>query len=624
MDSLIPNIFITKKEDQYSLIKYLLICIETYLTTKYLNWPFSFIWQLLFIFISCILYKKTYNLKNNNKIENIILLIIAIIGTSNIVISSHIYVTSRYDGTLADNYILPFYLIDYISAIFITSGLFRLISQTYKIIKNTTLGNKSSQIKIYNFKITKKTIQSIIYYAVILFIMWMPYLLIYYPGFLFGDTLGSIEQGLHISPFNNHHPFFYTLFITYCIKITQFFGAEDCTLGCALYCVIQMIFLSLIYSYYIVWLKNKFNLHKITFYILIFIFGSTTYIANYSIAMWKDPIFTASLIGLTIQLYQFIDSQGKVIHSKMWIILTSFLTVVSIFSRNNGLYIIIFVSFWIVLLLIKNKILKNIQIMKPLRNLLILFITIILFSQLITGPVYKKYNIKGEKIESVGIFMNQMARVAAYNGEMSSSDKKYMDAILPINQYKDKYRPCCIDMLKWDSQFNAKIIEKDFFKHWLSMFIKNPRTYFDAWVLQTYGFWTLNANDIMLSIANIHSGQPRNIHPEYVGVMRFKVKFKNLLNHDSLRKLFQIDEWSIPVGICYAIVFLLSIYILLLMLSKSTLMSLLPYTLVHGLMITLFIASPINYWPRYGLLIQLLVPLYVFMFIDLLKTNKNQ
>jgi hypothetical protein len=115
-----------------------------------------------------------------------------------------------------------------------------------------------------------------------------------------------------------------------------------------------MIFLSLTYSYYIWWLDKKFKLHPVVRYLLIFIFGSTTYIATYSIAMWKDPIFTAALIGLTIQLYQFIDSHGKVMTSKRWIVLTALFTIISIFSRNNGLYIMIFVSFWIILLLIKN------------------------------------------------------------------------------------------------------------------------------------------------------------------------------------------------------------------------------------------------------------------------------
>ena len=623
MDSLFQSLFITNREDKYAIIKYLLIFVETYLISKYLQWPFAFIWQIVLLLISCLLYKKSYELENNNKIETAILFIVAVIGAINILIGSHIHVEIPYQGTMKNNYFYSFYSIEYLYLIFITSGIFRFISQLYTIIKNKN-NDRISSYKTYEFILNKKALKSIFLYALILFIMWLPYLLIYYPGFIFGDTISSIEQGLHIIPYNNHHPFFYTMFITYCIRITQYFGAKDCTLGCALYCIIQMIFLSLTYSYYTWWLDKKFKLHPVVRYLLIFIFGSTTYIATYSIAMWKDPIFTAALIGLTIQLYQFIDSHGKVMTSKRWIVLTALFTIISIFSRNNGLYIMIFVSFWIILLLIKNKIQKNSHIMKPLRNLLILFVTIILFSQLITGPIYKKYDIKGEKIESVGILMNQMARVVAYNGKMSASDRAYMNAILPIKQYKTKYHPCCIDLLKLDSEFNAKIIEKDFFKHWFSIFKDNPRLYFESWVLQTYGYWTLNANDIMISTKNISFGVPRNTSDKYAKQMPFKVNFKNLTHHDSLRELFTLDDWSVPVGICYGIIFLLTIYILLLILFKSSTMSLLPFTLVHGLMITLSIASPINYWPRYGLLIQLLLPLYIFIFINFLKTNKNQ
>lgn len=623
MDSLFQSLFITNREDKYAIIKYLLIFVETYLISKYLQWPFAFIWQIVLLLISCLLYKKSYELENNNKIETAVLFIVAVIGAINILIGSHIHVEIPYQGTMKNNYFYSFYSIEYLYLIFITSGIFRFISQLYTIIKNKN-NDRISSYKTYEFILNKKALKSIFLYALILFIMWLPYLLIYYPGFIFGDTISSIEQGLHIIPYNNHHPFFYTMFITYCIRITQYFGAKDCTLGCALYCIIQMIFLSLTYSYYTWWLDKKFKLHPVVRYLLIFIFGSTTYIATYSIAMWKDPIFTAALIGLTIQLYQFIDSHGKVMTSKRWIVLTALFTIISIFSRNNGLYIMIFVSFWIILLLIKNKIQKNSHIMKPLRNLLILFVTIILFSQLITGPIYKKYDIKGEKIESVGILMNQMARVVAYNGKMSASDRAYMNAILPIKQYKTKYHPCCIDLLKWDSEFNAKIIEKDFFKHWFSIFKDNPRLYFESWVLQTYGYWTLNANDIMISTKNISFGVPRNTSDKYAKQMPFKINFKNLTHHDSLRELFTLDDWSVPVGICYGIIFLLTIYILLLILFKSSTMSILPFTLVHGLMITLSIASPINYWPRYGLLIQLLLPLYIFIFINFLKTNKNQ
>ena len=47
--------------------------------------------------------------------------------------------------------------------------------------------------------------------AAVLFACWMPYLLAYWPGLVFGDTMTSIRQS--VSTLNNHHPVLYTLFI---------------------------------------------------------------------------------------------------------------------------------------------------------------------------------------------------------------------------------------------------------------------------------------------------------------------------------------------------------------------------------------------------------------------------
>ena len=42
----------------------------------------------------------------------------------------------------------------------------------------------------------------------------------------------------------------------------------------------------------------------------------------------------------------------------------------------------------------------------------------------ITGPVYKALNVTpSEKAESIGILLNQMARVAALDGDMTESDR---------------------------------------------------------------------------------------------------------------------------------------------------------------------------------------------------------
>ena len=69
------------------------------------------------------------------------------------------------------------------------------------------------------------------------FILWIPYLVIYYPGFIFGDSLGSIAQALGVAKLYNHHPIFYTLFLKMCLSLGIFIkditiwlcGVYDCT-----------------------------------------------------------------------------------------------------------------------------------------------------------------------------------------------------------------------------------------------------------------------------------------------------------------------------------------------------------------------------------------------------------
>ena len=72
------------------------------------------------------------------------------------------------------------------------------------------------------------------------------------------------------------------------------------------------------------------------------------------------------------------------------------------------------------------------------------------------GPVYTKLDLNGEPVESLGIFLNQMASVVAYDGDMTEEDREYMNGLLPLENYKDTYRPCVVDLLKWDQNFSQK------------------------------------------------------------------------------------------------------------------------------------------------------------------------
>ena len=449
-------------------------------------------------------------------------------------------------------------------------------------------------------------VKSILVLAIIPFICWIPYLLIYWPGFIFGDTLSSLAQATDLAAYSNHHPFLYTMFIKVCLSAGNALGIGN-TGGCIIYCLVQMGFMAYVFSYVSRWIVVRCDLRPWWGLIIVLLFSLSPYVATSSIAMWKDPFFSAALVGLTPLLMDFTLSKGKAVKlSKAWIPCMVLLSLIVVFSRNNGVYIIACLTVVLAAyLLIAHK--RSHTIANAGRVLASLCSVIVLFA-VVTGPVYKTIGVApSEKVESIGILLNQMARVAALDGEMSENDRSYLDSIVLYKQYKELYSPTCTDSLKWSTSFNADALDDGFFSHWLSLFLQNPRVYFEAWELQTFGFWAVNEPHIYTR-ENIRGGIPRNTYDNYRSDLDiYQINAENKLGHDSLQAVFPQDSRSIPIGIVFWTLLFLSTA-LALQQRAAWMVALIPSL---ALLATLIIASPIWYWPRYGAAVQLLIPFYV-------------
>ena len=79
---------------------------------------------------------------------------------------------------------------------------------------------------------------------------------------------------------------------------------------------------------------------------------------------------------------------------------------------------------------------------------------------LITGPFYNYKKLSGEPVEKLGICLNQMARVVAYDGNMNKKEKEFMDNLLPLEYYEKVYTPADVDNIKWHDDFNEKYLDK--------------------------------------------------------------------------------------------------------------------------------------------------------------------
>lgn len=213
--------------------------------------------------------------------------------------------------------------------------------------------------------------------------------------------------------------------------------------------------------------------------------------------------------------------------------------------------------------------------------------------------------------------IQQLARVAAVGGEMDAEEAAFLDGMLPMELYAEAYRPCCVDLLKWDEHFNSDAFSDDFYRHWFSLMLKNPRLYFEAWELNTFGFWTLNQPEINAKASNLKGGAIRNTLSSGVEEMHeLGIEFANLLGDDRLREVFPLDSWFLPIGWTVWMLAFLCVCVALKG-QKRLFCGLLP---ALGLTIPLVIGTPIAYWMRYIVALHYLLPVWLVI-LGLKKEN---
>lgn len=519
-----------------------------------------------------------------------------------IVLGKHIVMTgSSYAGTVAENYIAPYGLMDLVAFVDVAVVCLYLISCLFGVLHGRGgVSGLPSQINLDGSVFGKRMTAC----ALCLLVLWLPWLLAYWPGFIFSDTLSSFAQIQGTAALSNHHPVFFTGLIGLGVAIARVLGLTS-TAGVGFYALFQMVFQALCYAYLIVWMQKRLGISRTIEYLLVALFGLSPYFASFSIALWKDPLFSSSVVATSVLIAEIVlrMRHGKRIGVFRYAMM-GLLMIVTVLIRNNGPLVVAAIAFCALVYGAFHR-----GWLSRLLPVYALSACVVVLGFIVTGPVYKALGVVStEKVESYGIPLNQMARVAALGGEMTESDRQYMDSMLPLDQYASKYRPTCTDLLKWDSEFNAEPLESDFWKHWISMGIRNPRVYFEAWEMQTFGFWAANVPEVNSYDDNIGDGVPR-IEGESEE-LPLDVVPHALFGMSHLRDCLPYRSQFISCGVLFWVY--LAAFLLMCWLGWEWAgLSIVP---VGAVFVSLLIASPIWYWSRYGIAAQMLLPFVVGLF----------
>ena len=324
-------------------------------------------------------------------------------------------------------------------------------------------------------------------FTAICLVSYLPYFLMYYPGWLNNDAVWQIEQILGWAPASNHHPYFHTLIM----KVFFLIGYQlsgTYTGGAAFYTFAQVLVMSMVFGFFLYQLYRKgarcvWLVLAAVFYALLPINGLLT------ICMGKDEFFTAALLFFAWMTAEYdLDASGRLRWAAYFV--TGLLLCL---MRSNGVFIFMGTS----AVVLVSKMWKKTF---PVRTFMCVAAVLACFF-LYHGPVLEALQVEPpDTIE--GLTMPTQHILCAYlkGGELTEEEIEMIDQVAPVERVGDYYNPWLFDPVKnyIREEGNQQVIEDnkwEYFRMWLKVGLRNPLQYIVAQVRQTCGYWAYSGRD---------------------------------------------------------------------------------------------------------------------------------
>ncbi len=504
-----------------------------------------------------------------------------------------------------NNYIIS--LLTLVGLFILARGIILLI---FKFIDSYKIDENKKANRLISFFDRHPFIVSII----VILMLWLPYIISFYPIILSPDPSYQIKQyfgipnkysnySVLIDPsviITNHHPVLHTLLLGSCLKLGNIIGNDN--FGLFIYSLIQILILSSVLSFTISYMK-KIKISYIYRIVVLSIYGLVPMFAFYAISAVKDTIFSSLIVLYTILVYHLIKNRNITLKLKHLIGIILLLIFIILF-RNNGFYIVL-LSFPFVVL--TNK--------KNLKKLLIVFILFFAFNYSYNKIILPSFKITSGSIREVlSIPFQQTARYVKYN-DLDPKEYEIYDKVLDMSDLAKRYKPEISDPVK--NKFNKYTTIDDlkiYFKYWLKDLSKDPVVYMDATINNVYGyFYPLKLNWYIY-----HDFDKRIVKDG------FDYHYNKLSSSRKLLIDYGVNFPFIPVvglisniGFNTWILFLLTTYLI----SKKKYRGII-FLLPSFIVLLVCVASPVNTYFRYAMPYIFSMPVIIALFIDYIKRSE--
>ena len=332
-----------------------------------------------------------------------------------------------------------------------------------------------------------------------LLLIWIPQVLIRYPGVAMFDALYSLSQYYEMNPYTSKHPTAFALIFGFFTDLGKRLGSGN--LGLFLMVLMQTVLLifAILYTIHIMkQLQIPDVICLAAYFILVF---APSTITTATVVM-KDSIFCIAFLVLTDELAWFLFSPERDgIRASHLILL--FLSGLGLFMRHDGIYIL---AFFLAVLIAAELVLAlragkrngkdgggkgRRQLTAGVLAFLLTLLVAFGSGELLTKYLNRRYEVQAMSTRVIlSLPLQQVSRyVSVYGYEMTEEErntlKKVMD--LPVEEFRQKYDPLNFEWIKWFFAKDAAGEDgRDFLKLWLTFLKKHPAVCVDATINQNY------------------------------------------------------------------------------------------------------------------------------------------
>lgn len=453
--------------------------------------------------------------------------------------------------------------------------------------------------------------QKVFVYCVILAVWGITFLALF-PGVYGYDAPYQIVQALGEMEVTTYQPVLHTFIMGKCVQIGHILF-ESYEIGLGIYSFLQMAFLAYAAMNVCTYVYSRTRnylwlLGTVLFFVLFPLHGVL------AVSSTKDIIFTGIFALIFIKVLKLTENPEGFCDSKKDIIAYCILVFFLFWFRSNGIYILIFMIPFLIILLRKYR-----KIWTKMLAFTVLPMAAFLISQNAVMTVFDIAPGPGLR-EMLSIPCQQMARAYNYNYDtFTEEEKETLFEIIPEETLKiHTYRQLISDSIKGDLD-TEKLVEDP--GRYLSLYIKlgleNPKSYIEGAMLSCLATWYPDKyyqDDRQYHPYNeIDMIDAKSYNPDYLELERYSAI---PMYEKALTDLFQEAQWMrIPVisslftmGTYVWVLFLCFVYILV----RKAYKYLLPISLLIGLIITI-ILGPVSLI-RYGYPLIFVIPLVLTLF----------